>query len=79
MAIKTGMLQTKKEIDEETKEKIDAVYPLSSSLSPGDVAVYEHNKPEACFSLLKNLQLTYLSLLYSFCTIYYSSFCTKCQ
>lgn len=54
MAIKTGMLQTKKEIDEETKKKIDAVYPLSSSLSPGDVAVYEHNKPEACFSLLKN-------------------------
>lgn len=54
MAIKTGMLQTKKEIDEETKKKIDAVYPLSSSLLPGDVAVYEHNKLEACFSLLKN-------------------------
>ncbi|GAB6975121.1 AAA family ATPase [Prevotella falsenii] len=54
VAIKAGLLQTEKEINDETKERIDAVYPLSSSLVPNDVAVYEHNEPEACFSLLGN-------------------------
>lgn len=56
IAIKVEQLKTDAKNNEEVKENINAIFPLASSLSPNNVAVYEHNEKEACFSLLETYQ-----------------------
>ena len=56
IAIKVEQLKTDAKNNEEAKENINAIFPLASSLSPNNVAVYEHNEKEACFSLLETYQ-----------------------
>ena len=56
IAIKVEQLKTDAKNNEEVKKNINAIFPLASSLSPNNVAVYEHNEKEACFSLLETYQ-----------------------
>lgn len=54
VAIKVGQMKVDARFDKENLKRINNIYPIESSVSADDIAIYEHNADMACFSLLGN-------------------------
>lgn len=56
IAVKAGILKEKAVSNEAALEKINAVYPINSSVLPNDIAIYEFDEESGHISLLETYQ-----------------------